>query len=122
MAADRHHSGIAYRVGHWLGHAWRWFVVREQHAVDSLIRIGVPKTAAWVILWIVKLALLGVLLYGAFWLAILLAFAIAAAWIARNNDWSKDPEPEWRHGPTGYGLYASNGYRIDPHDPEDEQD
>lgn len=80
---------------------------------------GIAKAA----LLAVKLAAIGVLLYTAFWLALLLAFALVGAWVVRNDDGSYDEEhkPEWRYGPAGYGLYTHDDYRIDPHDPEDEQ-
>ena len=63
---------------------------------------GIAKAA----LLAVKLAAIGVLLYTAFWLALLLAFALVGAWVVRNDDGSYDEEhkPEWRYGPAGYGL------------------
>jgi len=64
----------------------------------------------------------GVLLYMAFWLALLILFMIGAGWAANNsshaeNRWTR--KDELRHGEAGFGLYASNGQRVDPHDPND---
>ena len=76
-------------------------------------------------LLVVKLAALGVLVYIAFWLlALVIVGLVVAAWSARNADWDSDEatRTEWRYGPAGYGLYTYDGYRIDPHDPEDEQE
>jgi hypothetical protein len=72
--------------------------------------------------WAVKFAVFAILLNGVFWLGLLLAFAVIAAWTARNADWDEEENrTKWRYGPAGYGLYSSDGYRIDPHDPEDEE-
>jgi hypothetical protein len=56
---------------------------------------------------------------GSFWLALLL---VALVFVARGHDtveW-EPPEPEWRHGHAGFGLYTHDEYRIDSHDPSDE--
>ncbi|KAK67310.1 PF12553 family protein [Bordetella bronchiseptica MO211] len=71
------------------------------------------------LLWTFKLTVIGALLYFAFWPALLLAFLVAAA----HGDWAAEPElpePEWREGPVGFGLYTYDGHRIDPHDFKDE--
>jgi len=82
-----------------------------------LIAKDIPVAVAATLVWVVKLAVLGVLLYVAFWIALLLIFAIAGAWAARNTEW-EEPEPEWRNGHAGFGLYTQDEYhRIDPHDP-----
>ncbi|MPN10034.1 hypothetical protein SDC9_157327 [bioreactor metagenome] len=40
--------------------------------------------------------------------------------MARNSDLGDElPEPEWRNGPTGFGLYTYDGFRIDPHVEDD---
>ena len=49
--------------------------------------------AATALLWLVKLAVLGVLLYAAFWLALLLVFAVAAAW-AMQHGTADQEEPD----------------------------
>lgn len=105
----------AERLGNWAGKGWRGYVRRERRVTGWLIAHGVPGGAAKVLLWAVKLVLLGVLLYLAFWLALALLFVIAAAWTARNTDWDEKQEPEWKNGPAGFGLYTYDGYRIDPH-------
>ncbi len=71
-------------------------------------------------LWIVELAVLGVLLYFAFWLALLLVFAVIAAGVMGNAELDDEPQAEWRTGPLGFGLYHLDGSRIDPHDPDAE--
>ncbi|RQR79142.1 DUF3742 family protein [Burkholderia sp. Bp9012] len=121
MTTTTHHHPWAQRAGQIAGRACRWYARREQQLLGTLIAQGMPARVASSALWVVKLAALGVLLYVAFWLTLLLAFAIAGAWVARNTDWEEERPTEWRNGVAGYGLYTSDGYRIDPHDPEDEE-
>jgi hypothetical protein len=114
----------AERLGRWLGGMWRGYARRERQAAAWLAAQGVPAGGTVALLWVVKLGVLAMLFYAVFWLALLVAFAIAAAWVARNYDVGEEEQAqtEWRYGHAGYGLYTSDGYRVDPHDPEDEQD
>ncbi len=114
---------FAERLGRTLGRTWRSCARLDQRAHGWLLAQGWAPDIAKVTLLVVKLTAIGVLLYTAFWLALLLAFALAGAWVVRNDDGSHGEEhkPEWRYGPAGYGLYTHDDYRIDPHDPEDEQ-
>lgn len=83
----------AERLGRWLGGMWRGYVLRERRVAGWLVARGVPAGGATVLLWIVKLAVLGVLLYAAFWLALLVVFAAAAAWVAGQGH--APEEDEW---------------------------
>ena len=114
---------FAERLGRTLGRAWRSCARLDRRAQGWLLARGWAPGIAKAALLAVKLAAIGVLLCTAFWLALLLAFALVGAWVVRNDDGSYDEEhkPEWRYGPAGYGLYTHDDYRIDPHDPEDEQ-
>ena len=114
---------FAERLGRTLGRAWRGCARLDRRAQGWLLAQGWAPGIAKAALLAVKLAAIGVLLYTAFWLALLLAFALVGAWVVRNDDGSydEDHKPEWRYGPAGYGLYTHDDYRIDPHDPEDEQ-
>ena len=114
---------FAERLGRTLGRAWRGCARLDRRAQGWLLAQGWAPGIAKAALLAVKLAAIGVLLYTAFWLALLLACALVGAWVVRNDDGSYDEEhkPEWRYGPAGYGLYTHDDYRIDPHDPEDEQ-
>jgi fatty acid desaturase len=69
---------------------------QEQKVNGWLVEHGVPAGGATALLWIVKLVVLGVLLYVAFWLALLLVFAVAAAWMIRDSD--HDESEEWAVG------------------------
>jgi len=113
------HISISERFGRWLGRGWCGYVRSERRVSGWLVAKGVPVAVAVAVGWAVKLAVLGVLLYAAFWIALLLVFAVAAAWVARNTDWD-EPQPELRTGLLGFGLYHPDGSRIDPHDPNEE--
>jgi len=109
----------AERIGRWLGRGWRGYVRGERWVSAALVAKGVPVAAATVLVWMVKLAVLAALIYVAFWLALLLVFAIVGAWVARNADWD-EPEPEWRNDLAGYGLYQGN-VRIDVGNPDEDE-
>lgn len=107
---------FAERLGRTLGRAWRGCARLDRRAQGWLLAQGWAPGIAKAALLAVKLAAIGVLLYTAFWLALLLAFALVGAWVVRNDDGSYDEEhkPEWRYGPAGYGLYTHDDYRIAP--------
>ena len=122
MTTNTHNGRWSHRLGRGAGRAWRGYLRREQRVAGWLVTRGVPASVATAVLWIVKPAVLGVLLYSAFWLALLLAVAGIAAWMVRNVDAdesSDDDEPKWRNGLDGYGLYRGE-VRIDGGSADDE--
>lgn len=82
----------AERLGRWLGQSWRGAMRRERQTAGWLVAQGVPATGATALLWIVKLAVLGALLYVAFWIALLLVFVVAAAWTAGQTSTDREDE------------------------------
>ena len=119
MTTATHHRSWAQRAGHGAGRAWRWYVQREQQLIGTLTAQGMSVHVARTALWVIKLAVLGLLLYLAFWLTLLLAFAVVVAWIATNSDLTDEGESaEWREGHSGYGLYDKNEWRRDMGDPD----
>jgi len=106
-------------TGRTLGRMWRGFARLDRKAGGWLAAQGMPLALAKALLWGVKLAVLGVLLYAAFWLALVLLFAVVSAWVACNTAFDDDQEPEWRMGLSGYGLYRGDT-RIDPGSPDDD--
>lgn len=111
----------AERLGRRFGRGWRAYARGERRLSSWLASKRVPVVGATLALWVIKLAVLGVLLYTMSWLLLLLVFAVVAAWVARNAGLADDhPEPEWRNGPAGFGLYTYDGFRIDPHVEDDE--
>ena len=114
------HISTAERLGRWLGRGWRGYARRERRVVAWLVSAGTPAGVATVLVWIAKLAVLGGLLYTAFWLALLLVcLLLVARGLAKGSDDFSLPRDELRHGEAGFGLYSSDGHRLDPHDPND---
>lgn len=101
----------AHRFGEWAGHTWRGLAQQDRRALAWLTRQGLPVGAAKMVSWAVKLLVLGVLLYVAFWLTLIAIFVLAAAWLARHAD-HDSAQGEWRNGQEGYGYYE-NGTRTD---------
>src|SRR5258708_1784776 len=121
MKANTEYNSTAERTGAVIGRAWRRWLRQEHRLIGWLVSKGLPATTAKTLLWIVTLAALAVLLYVALWLTLLLAFAFSVACAARNADWDEeDHQPEWRNGVSGFGLYTTDGYRIDPHNSDDD--
>ena len=122
MTTNTHNGRWSHRLGQGAGRAWRGYLRREQRVAGWLVTRGVPAGGATAVLWIVKLTVLGMLLYTVSWLVLLLAFAVIAAWMVRNVDAdesSDDDEPQWRNGLDGYGLYRGE-VRIDGGSADDE--
>ena len=118
MTTNTYNGRWNHRLGRGAGRAWRGYLRCEQRAAGWLMTHGVPTGVATMVLWIVKLAVLGMLLYAASWLALLLTFAVVAAWLARNADEDDEKQPELRDGHSGVGLYDKDDWRIDMGDPD----
>jgi len=84
----------AERFGRWLGRSWRGYVRGERQVLGWLTAKGVPIVVAAVLVWVVKLTVLGMLLYVAFWIALLLVFTIIAAWALEQRH-PEDKQYEW---------------------------
>ena len=119
MTTNTHNGRWSHRLGRGAGRAWRGYLRHERSVVGWLVARGVPAGAATAVLWIVKLAVLGLLLYTASWLALLLVFAVVAAWLAWNVDSDDEGQPVWREGHGGFGLYDKNEWRHDTGDPDE---
>ena len=113
-------TSTAERLGRAFGRGWRAYARCERRASNWLVSKGMPTAGATALVWMVTLAPLGVLLYATFWLALVIVCVMVVAWMARNTDLGEElPEPEWRNGPAGFGLYTYDGFRIDPHVEDD---
>ncbi len=119
MTTNTHNGRWSHRLGRGAGRAWRGYLRREQRVAGWLVTRGVPAGAITAVLWIVKLAVLGVLLYTVSWLVLLLAFAVIAAWFARYADADDENQLEWREGHSGHGLYDKNEWRHDMGDSDE---
>jgi hypothetical protein len=116
---------FAERIGRALGRTWRAALRLDRKAQSVLVAQGMNANFATGILWVVRIALLGFVLYGAFWVVLVLGLAVLAVLAAQapgnaSVDNENDEEKaEWRMGLSGYGLYRG-WTRVDPGDPDDD--
>jgi hypothetical protein len=104
---------FAERIGRMLGRAWRGAQRQEENAGKWLMAQGMNAMLAQGILWALRLALLAVLLYGAFWVMLLLGSAVVATWASERYAPSGDFELQF---PTLEELRQSPGYDPNFHD------
>ena len=104
-------KNIPERLGRWAGKVRRGYARREASTLGWLCSKGVPVALSRVFLWAIKLALVGTLLYAAFWIAIVVLSAVVVIWLAKDAP-SYEPPGEWRSGDQGYGYYE-DGTRTD---------
>ncbi|HIE4272023.1 TPA: DUF3742 family protein [Pseudomonas aeruginosa] len=102
----------AERFGRWAGRMWWGFIRREHQVVGWLVACGLSAGTATALLWGAKLVVLGVLLYVAFWLVLLLVFAIMAGWAAEQRLPADDFELQY---PTLEELRQAPGYDPNLH-------
>ncbi|WP_110972524.1 DUF3742 family protein [Pseudomonas huaxiensis] len=106
-------STRAERLGRWLGKKWRCQQRREGLVAAVLQERGVPIQITTVLIWILKLSVLGGVAYSFFWIAFILAIVMLFGWgMMKANVDDFDDQPEWRDGSSGYGLYRG-GNRVD---------
>lgn len=108
------HPSLAERFGRRLGLGWRAYLRLERQTVAQSLERGVPQVIAIGGLWLVRLLIMGGLLYVASWVGLLLAVLVLVACRPLR---SEDEKPEWRMGWSGFGLYSGET-RIDNDDPE----
>ncbi|WBG63364.1 DUF3742 family protein [Pseudomonas citronellolis] len=107
------HRGTAERFGCWLAKQYRRLAHQELRLTHWAIRRGVPSPIARALPWLAKLIVLGLLLYVAFWLALLFGFAFAGAWVVKaESRMTPEQRGEWRDGQDGHGFYR-DGHRVD---------
>lgn len=79
MCTHYHQIPRAERAGQWFGRLWRRFTRQETRVARGLIAAGLPPSVTSAFLWILKLAVLAVIAYAAFWLGILLLVILVVA-------------------------------------------
>ncbi|HEV2678925.1 MAG TPA: DUF3742 family protein [Rhodanobacter sp.] len=92
MTTQTHHEHWAHRLGRGAGRAWRWLARRDQQLTRTLMARGLSVRFARTVLWVVKIVVLGALLYMAFWLTLLFVLVIVAVWMTRNQDGDNEVE------------------------------
>lgn len=104
----------AERLGRTFGRGWRAYAHGERRASNWLVSQRVPAAGATASLWGIKLAVLGALLYVAFWFAVVLVAMVAMVWaMGRRHPDEDDFELQY---PTIEELRATPGYDPNLHD------
>ncbi|MDR2014529.1 MAG: DUF3742 family protein [Azoarcus sp.] len=98
------------RIARWFGETWAH---GERKATGALAARGLTPKATKVLIWAVKLALIGGLLFVAFWLAVAVAFLFIARPGGKKGVFvsTEDAEPEefeLRDGNAGVGVYDNH--------------
>lgn len=108
----------AERIGRVFGRGRRAYARGERQASNWLVSKGMPRGGATALVWVAKLAVLGVLLYVAFWFALVLLGVAAAGWAAAAHTSDEDEWPftdltELRKKP-GYdpNLYNDTSHEL----------
>ena len=117
------HSSSAERAGMWLARVWLGCVRQEARIARWMIGHGTSRLMATTIFWIVKLTVFAILLYVAFWIAVVLAIVLVAAAGAQCTD--DEEQPKWlEKDPDDHReelFYHPLSYNDDPdprfHDP-----
>lgn len=112
---------FAERAGRTLGRMWRGFMRLDRKASCWLVAQGWAPGVARATSLAIKLMALGFLSYAAFWLALVLALLIFAAWSLCDSaaqEAEEENKPEWREGHGGFGLYDKTEWRHDMGDPD----
>ena len=100
-------NSFAERAGRALGRAWRGFLRLERKSCDWLVAQGMNAGLAKGMLWAIRLALLALVLYGAFWVALVVGFVVVAALASERSLPDKDFELQF---PTLEELRQEPGY------------
>lgn len=109
------------RLGAWLGRVFRGYLSYESRVVGRSQAADVPVWLTKALLWTIKLCLLGVFLYLAFWVAVIAILSVLGVWRISRSDLERyENRLEWRDGLLGYGLYDETGTRVDPYDPDEQ--
>ncbi|MFQ6591096.1 MULTISPECIES: DUF3742 family protein [Pseudomonas] len=106
---------FARRVGYGFGRILRAYTRKEASAINWLLVRGASRSLTKVMLWVVKLLLLGVLMCLALWVALpYLVLVLASALQRRGLIFPEKASggDGWRHGASGYGDYSGD-QRVD---------
>jgi len=100
----------AERFGRWLGRGWLGYVHVERRVAAWMVGKGVPEAVAVALVWVVKLAVLGVLLYLAFWIAVFMVSIVVWIWVASQNLEKDELDFEFQFPTTLGELRETIGY------------
>jgi hypothetical protein len=104
---------FAERLGRRLAWAWQAAARLDRQTRAALVARGMNAALAGGLVWAVRIALLALVLYGVFWVAVLLITVFAAVQsVRRSAEIFPLEKGQWRDDSEGYGYYE-NGVRTD---------
>lgn len=109
--------GFAHRFGHAVGAGVGRFLALEPRLAYTFRRRGLPPVLVKILFWSVKLAMIAVLLYVAFWVAIFVAGLFILVAIGENM---RKSDSDSGAGFSFVGTVAENmngTENLDPNDP-----
>jgi len=103
--------------------AWLWVRCKENSFASWITSKGLPSPIAKLFVLLFNIALIAALVYLAIWavIIIVIAFILISSLlnpdVMKNTTIQDDQGIKYKHGAAGFGLYSSDGYRVDNHDP-----
>ncbi|WP_285374239.1 DUF3742 family protein [Pseudomonas sp. lyk4-TYG-107] len=113
---EKDQTSKASRLGEYLGRCWKGYLRNLAKLSGLLIRVGVPSVIAKICTLLLQTVAVISLLYIGFWTAVI--FIVVLIGSIRYSSTENEP-PNWRDGPSGFGLYDRAGTRLDPYDPDE---
>ncbi|MFG1304655.1 DUF3742 family protein [Xanthobacter autotrophicus] len=86
MVTQAQEQGWGYRLGQGARRVLRGYGRSERQMAGLLVANGLRSEFAVPAIWAVRLAVAGVLLYSAFWITVIMAAIIGAAWYAQQHN------------------------------------
>lgn len=90
MATQVQGAGWSYRLGRAARRALRGYSRSEKQMAGWLASNGLPEALAFGAVWAIRFSIAGVLLYAAFWVAVVVVVGLGAAWYAQQDTSSDD--------------------------------
>lgn len=85
MAGQAATQGLFFRLGRGARRMLRGYSRAEQQMMAWLEANGLPAEMVWAAIWVIRLAIIGILFYAAFWVAVLVMILIVAIWMAEDS-------------------------------------
>jgi hypothetical protein len=109
----------AERSGRRLGRVWRRLLRFQSACHRGLIRVGLPVVGANLVIAAVWVLIVAALVRYGLWVGIVAGLVLVLVSLGTTDvPNSVEREYNWRMGYMGFGLYNSDGFRVDPHDPD----
>lgn len=121
MAATSSSANRSGRSDGWLARVWKTFVRQELRLARWMVAHGVPASLSVALLWLLKIAVIVLVGYVLFWLAVVIGILFVAVRVLQHAEPDRDLDAlELRPGVQGLGFYNHNGDRVISYDPTED--